>query len=67
MNRSKPRFQEDIVINPGPCEYENQKVQPVLQKSQSFNIKGSNDLISQTKSVHLNKLNSNLAFPGPTS
>jgi len=67
MNRSNPRFIEDIVLNPGPCEYDNQKIQPILQKSQSFNVKGNNDLISQTKSTRMKEFNSNLAFPGPTS
>lgn len=67
MNRSDLRFQESIEINPGPCEYENQKIQPILQKSQSFNVKGTNDLISQSKPRHSKEISSNLAFPGPTS
>lgn len=41
--------------------------QPTLKKSQSFNIKGSNDLVSQTKGRQTKEISTNLAFPGPTT
>jgi len=67
MGRSNSRYQEPITINPGPTNYNNQKEEPTLKKSQSFNIKGTNDLVSKSKGRQTKELSSNLAFPGPTS
>jgi len=42
-------------------------VQPSLQKSQSFNSKGTNGLISKSKGRVHKDVSSNLDFPGPAS